>query len=340
MMNTMNKSLKRQGRVNRDPSRVKKIYQLEDIEQGMEILQALSLYRLMTNQQVAELLFRGWVTSNGQIRSDKMYQRKANESLNRLLDAGWITRVGVTLKHRITQNKYMTHLNLLTGKGAKWIAQAYAAEGFTAQVRWASSLKSNYHQTEPNHLVAINDALIHLTRAVWYLGGEVTHVYTDAQLKNHFRGIIPDFLVFVTMPTGKVYPLFGEIDRGSMTNQSTSHGVRDWKKKIESYGAYFKHQWRQHEFIYQLGIDPSRTAHPLVLILTAKTGRLNNLRRTTHEAGGGTVYWHTTLGRLFDDPDKGTDNWLAMTRPIWLRPQGDEPVSLANHLIPPDKTPS
>lgn len=321
------KQLKRQGRVNRDPKFIKRIYALEDIEQGLSIMQALSLYRLMTNQQVGELLFRDWLTIEGKYRSDKMFQRKANESLNRLIDSGYLTRTPVTLRHRETQNKYMTHLNLLTRQGAKLLVEEHGLE-----TRWASSLKSNFHQSEPNHLVAINDTLIHLTRAVWTVGGQITHQFTDAELKNRFHGLVPDFLVVVAMPDGRECPLFGEIDRGSMTGQSASASVRDWQKKIEGYGAYIRHEYREHEFLYSLDLDPKRMAHPLVLTLTAKTGRLDNLRATTHRAGGGTSYWHTTLPTIYNE-------WLSMTQPIWFRPEGSEPVNLIDHLEPQSRPP-
>lgn len=330
----------RQGRVNRDPQKIRKVYQLEDINQGQQILQSLGLYRLLSNQQVGELLFRGLKTSEGLTRSDKMFQKAANLSLNRLIDAGLVTRVGVTLRHRNTQNKYMTHLNLLTQSGAKTVAEWLAEQGDGRAVRWAGSLKNNYHQTEPNHLVAINDALIHLTRAVWSIGGDVVELYTDAQLKTYFKGLIPDFLAIVEMPSGRVCPLFGEVDTGSMTGQSASAQVRDWTKKIQAYGAYLKHQYGDDQFFYQLGFDPRDMAHPLVLTLTAKDGRLQNIVNATRTAGGGNAYWHTTLSALYDNPKMGIDNWLSMTKPIWYRPHGNEPVSLSDHLIPPDKTPS
>jgi hypothetical protein len=73
-------------------------------------------------------------------------------------------------------------------------------------------------------------------------------------------------------------------------------------------------------------------AHPLVLGLTNMDGRLKHLRQATAAGNGGNSYWHTTYSALWDNPENGVENWLAMARPIWQRPTGDLLLSLSDHL--------
>lgn len=331
---------KYQGRVHVDPAKVSKIYPLEGIQQGSATLIQLDRFRFLTNPQVGELLFRQTLTRYGKPRSSKEYQRSANETLRRLLYAGYIERIQIYQTHRLTGNVFQSAVNLLTRKGASEVQSLYDRADAGERLRWTPDLK-RYTFQKIDHELEINDAAIALYRGVWALGeGFDLYEWHDDDLLERskqltrFNDFTPDGFGIVETPSHRLCPLFVEIDRGTEVVISQVGSTKDWKTKIERYGAYLRDRYRDDPFYASLGFAPAEMAHPIILTIAPSPGRIATMLDATDQAGGLGAYWYATRQDVY-----GT--FGGILGPVWRKLNAAEPVSLRDHLLgqPPTTAP-
>jgi hypothetical protein len=93
-----------------------------------------------------------------------------------------------------------------------------------------------------------------------------------------------------------------EIDRGTVTGESTKWENRDWSRKVLSYLTYY------HSGQYQARYQ---TKSLRILTITTTEKRLATLKQATEKAGGRSRFWFTTQ-------DKATTEDI-LTAPIWQK---------------------
>ena len=93
--------------------------------------------------------------------------------------------------------------------------------------------------------------------------------------------VIPDAYFALHLGDRRAH-FFLELDRATMT-------TKRWKTRIQAYRAYAESGKYQARY---------KTRSLRVLTVTTTPQRLENLRQTTHQAGGGELFWFTTIGQV------------------------------------------
>lgn len=258
-------------------------------ERDKRILHAVYEYRMLTREQVERLLF---APEEGQDHFTKTSRAR----------------------HRLKvlyQNKFLERVPLPVGKAA-WAwqpvyrlartgAQMVAADlgvDLRELVYWGKGDDKDRRSTQVtplflSHTLQINDVRIAVTLAARQQSYRLETWLDDGQLKSQERrdyvvvggegtdrmiAVIPDSYFVLNLGDRRA-PFFLEVDRATMSNSR-------WGIKIRAYLAYL----RSGKYTERYHMRALR-----VLTVTTTEQRLMNLKETTRKAGGGDLFWFTTM---------------------------------------------
>ena len=255
-------------------------------ERDVGVVLAVHDYRTLRRDQIEKLFFPSANTANERLKC--LYQ-------HRFLDRRWLP---VAYGQGMSQAIY-----LLDERGAELVAERQGSD--RSQVHWRAA---HNHIGSPflEHSLMINDARIAFTTAAQKSGYQVDKWVGEAALKatgDHVdiptaRGgrrkvaVIPDGYLALNLGDRRAH-FFLEIDRATLSN-------RRWRERIAAYRMYV-----------ESGRYAERYGTRSLRILTVTTGpkRLANLKRTTEQAGGGRLFWFTTLEEM--------SSRNTLEQPIW-----------------------
>jgi hypothetical protein len=144
------------------------------------------------------------------------------------------------------------------------------------------------------HTLLINDVRLAITLAAEKKGYRVEQWLDDTQLKSQEMkdyvtvssqqgasqkvAVVPDAYFVLNLGNWRAH-FFLELDRAMMSNKR-------WKTRILAYKAYKESGKYQERY---------QTKSLRILTVTTTSQRMANLKTTTEKAGGGSVFWFTTL---------------------------------------------
>lgn len=267
----------------------------------LEIVKAVWQHRALTTAQVERLFFRPMVDSRPNPR--------CQHRLKLLFHHGYLARYE---QPQLLSEGRQPLIYQLDRKGADMLMAELSLE--PQELDW----RPDQNEVSPffaRHLLATNDVRIAMTQAAadrgWTIESwiddkslrsrEMKDYVTVARAKGRRRrtAIVPDG--YCALFDGKYrYHHFFEIDRATTTGQSTVSGRRSWELKVQAYLSYWKTGLYQKRY---------KTKSYRVLTVTTGPTRLENLKRITEDAGGGSLFWFTT----FDEARRET----ILGEPIW-----------------------
>lgn len=255
-------------------------------KRDVAILVALFEYRALTAPQIATLFFQ---SEHGEVNT------RCKHRLQMLYHYGYLRRDEQPSKLSEGRKPLVYFLDR---EGAALLREK---EGF--------DLHGNEHKLDVTHLflehlLLTNDMRLAFLKSAHKHGFDLEKWLDDKTLKSpqikdkvvlkgkggaHLRAaVVPDGY-FRLKTQGDSYNFFVEIDRGTVTGETTEWGRRDWGRKVKVYLEY--HRSGLYEKRY-------RTADMRILTLTTSETRLSNLKRITEEAGGKARFWFSTYERI------------------------------------------
>lgn len=303
----------------------------------MDALVALDRLALLTNGQVARLLFDGQPNAHGQIRALFAAEKAAARTLQRLWEARFVDRKPMILTSKRTGLPYHHFVNVLTAAGAKAVQDHYDAQDRDQQVRWTRAAAEVSNQTV-EHALAINDVHVLVKRAAEAAGvgffawrDDRQHAAMHRTKQTRFVSI-PDAF-FVLAKDRHACGHFLEIDLGTEA-VGGERSTRIWRAKIEGYAAYFRDRYADEAFF-------DGVAEPIVLTVTTGPTRLGNMLTVTDGMRGAGSFWYATIDdltpeRLPDPPGQANHRPAfspeVLWQPIWRIAGGAAPISLLTRL--------
>ncbi|MBM3315922.1 hypothetical protein FJY71_08845, partial [candidate division WOR-3 bacterium] len=267
----------------------------------IEIIQAVQQYRALTTAQIEALFFSPM--------RDGRPNPRCQMRLKHLFHRGYLARY--EQPQRLSEGRKPL-IYLLDRTGAQLLVSELGVE--PTDLGW----RPGDNQLSPfflDHLLATNEVRIAFTLAARDRGWKIDTWIDDKALRSREMkdyvtidqsggrtrraAVVPDG--YFTLTDGRYrYHHLLEIDRATTTGQPTVTGKRSWQLKVQTYLAY----WRS-------GLYQKRYETTSYRVLTVTTGptRLENLKRITEAAGGGSVFWFTTFGELARD--------TVIANPIW-----------------------
>lgn len=283
---TKKSRLPRYQRVKRPPAMVL-------TQRDREILRQVYAFRLMTREQIEELLFRPERGQDHMTKTSKVRQR-----LKLLYQHGYLERIPLPTG---PGQWAWRPVYRLARKGAKLLAEE---KNMTiSQLNYWGKADDREHRTsEPSllfmkHSLEINDVRLAILRAAEAHGYCVEQWLDDTALKREkmkqdtvFRsdwdggakvGVIPDAYFVLHLGDRRAH-FFLELDRATMSNGR-------WRSRIYSYLDYV-HSGRYRERF--------QTPSLRILTVTTTAQRLENLKKATEQAGGKELFWFTTMDQV------------------------------------------
>lgn len=290
--------------------RVKQPPAMVMMERDKRILHAVYEYRMLTREQIERLLFQ---PGNGQDHFTKT--SKARQRLKVLYQNRFLERVPLPVGNASWAWQPVYRLADL---GAGTVA-ADLGVSVKELAYWGKGDDKDRRATDVTplflqHALHINDVRIALSLAAQGCGYRIEKWMDDSQLKSRERkdyvavssegksrmvAVIPDSYFVLNLGDRRAH-FFLELDRATMSNSR-------WGERVRAYLAYI--QSGKYTERYQ-------TRSLRILTVTTTEQRLMNLKETTQKAGGGEVFWFTTLDQL--SPSS------VFFRPIW-RLANDDP---------------
>jgi hypothetical protein len=268
----------RKSSVVRDPTTS---YPIDQIDEGLLVLEALASLRFATAAQVRRIIFDRSSPTARQAR------HRATRSLRRLFDAGYLRRVPVLAPSAATGRLSRQLVHVLSASGARAVG---------VDLRWARRRAPREGEVLGHDFWLVELAVTIMAGCPEGLG--ISTWWDDRMLAGRKRrgqlslSSVPDALLVVEhLATGKPYPFLVELDLGSESVAARTHDRRDFARKIEGYLDYLGSAFR-HDF--------DLPAPAVVLIVAESERRLHSLRTTTHQLGGRGRFWFSTLARLRD----------------------------------------
>lgn len=283
-----------------------------------EILRQVHAHRMLTLVQIERLLFQ---PEHGQDHFTKT--SKARLRLKLLYQHGYLDRIPMPVGPGMWAWQPVYRL---TRKGAEIVAAdlnvpvgelEYWGRGDDKKQR-----HSHVSQLFLQHALQINDLRIAVSLACEQGGFRVEKWLDDSQLKSlemkeyvavteggHNRkvAVIPDAYFLLHLGDRRAH-FFLELDRATMSNPR-------WSTRVRAYLTYVRSgKYRER---YQ-------TTSLRILTATTTEQRLMNLKETTRKAGGGQLFWFTTIDQV-----SASSVFFA---PIW-RLANDEPEGARKALL-------
>jgi hypothetical protein len=283
----------KRNRYRLDPSQIRD-FPLRHIPHGREVLVALDQHALLTNGQIARLLFDGQANADGELRALYAAEKAAAKQLHRLWESRLLDRKSVILSSKRTGLPYHHFVNVLTAQGAAAVEEHYCNEGTTRPLRWTRTTAEISNQSV-EHILAINDAYVLVQRACDRAGVRLFGWRDDRQLSAMQRAretyfiSIPDAF-FALARGGRVHGYFLEIDLGT-ESIGGERSTRIWREKIDGYGHYLRDRYRDELFFEGIPM-------PFVLTITTTTGRLEHMLDETRAIAGAVHCWYTTADAI------------------------------------------
>jgi len=264
-------------------------------------IEAVWRYRAMTTPQIAALCF------NGAGQGVRICQRR----LQRLYHHGYLTRVEQPTTRSDGSKPFVY---LLDEAGALCLVRELGLE--PRELDWHPG-GSEVGWSFLDHLVATNDVRLSIELAALGRGHTIARWIDDKALRSRQMkdtvtltsregrseraAVVPDGY-FKLATAGDAYNFFVEIDKRTVTGESSVWGRRDWSRKIKVYLAY--HSAGSYERRYG-------TADMRVLTVTTGPKRLANLREITGRVAGVQAprFWFTTFDQVSPE--------TVLTAPIW-----------------------
>ena len=272
-------------------------------ERDKQILHTVQQYRMLTRKQIERLLF---APENGQDHFTKT--SKARQRLKLLFQHKYLERIALPVG---TGTWAWQPVYRLARKGAELLA---ADSGMNVKdlVYWGKGDDKDRRATQVTplflaHALQINDVRIAVALAAQKYGYRVEAWVDDGQLKGQERkdfvavneggrdrmmAVIPDAYFVLHLGDRRAH-FFLELDRATMSNSR-------WSTRVQGYLAYV------HSGKYT---ERYNTRSLRILTVTTTAQRLENLKETTHKAGGGELFWFTT----FDEVSASS----VFFEPIW-----------------------
>lgn len=287
-----------------------------------EILRQVYEYRMLTREQVETLLFP---PDKGQDHFTKT--SKARKRLKLLFHHGYLQRIPMPVGSGAWAWRPMYRL---ARKGAQVVAEDLEIP-LNRLMYWGKADDREHRHSQVSHLflehaLQINDVRIAFTLAAQREGYQIEKWLDDAALKSQelkdtvvvSHGgqtrqypVLPDAFFILSLGTRRA-PLFLELDRATMTQQR-------WGTRVLTYLTYVRSG--KYTARYQ-------TRSLRILTVTTTEQRMQNLMATTHKAGGGSLFWFTTLDQV--------SAASVLYRPIWLLAndaRGDEGANSARKSL-------
>jgi hypothetical protein len=259
----------------------------------MDVLRHLYSFRLMTREQIERLDFR---PANGQSHPTKT--SICCKRLKFLYQHGYVDRIPTPVRPGAWAWRPVYRLSR---KGAELIA---AERGTTiAQLSYWGKNDDQDHRTSQasllflEHALKINDVRIAVGQAAAENGYQLEKWIDEAQLKSQEMkdyvalasepgrsvrvAVVPDAYFVLHLGNRRAH-FFLELDRATMSNPR-------WKTRIRAYLTYIRSGKYQERY---------QTNSLRILTVTTTAQRMDNLRRTTSQAGGGDLFWFSILDQI------------------------------------------
>lgn len=284
-------------------------------DRDKEILRQVYLFRLMTREQIERLLF---ADSNGKDHLTKT--SLCRKRLKFLYHHGYLERMPTPISPGVWAWRPVYRL---APKGAEVVASLLEVS-IKELPYWGRGFDKDHRQSDASllfleHTLAINDFRLAVLSAAKDGGYRLQEWIDDTQLKskamkdyvqvssgetrNVKMAVVPDAYFILNLGDRRAH-FFLELDRGTMSNQR-------WKMRVRAYKTYIergKYQERYH------------TNSLRILTVTTGDSRRDNLRKTTEQAGGSSLFWFTTLGEITPQS--------VLAWPIWAVAQETQPAIL------------
>jgi hypothetical protein len=263
----------------------------------LDVVLAVHEHRLLRRDQIERLLFPS--------------KNTANERLKRLHQHGYLARRRLPVE--IGQGSSQA-LYLLASRGAQLVAAHLGVD--VAAIGWR---RAHNHASALflEHTLMVNEARLALALAARRHGYTLERWMAEEQLKrapdrvtivegrhaSREMAFIPDGYFTLHMAARRA-SFFLEVDRATESN-------RRWAQKVLAYLAYV----RSGAYRQRYHTDCLR-----VLTVTTSAKRLHNLLLTTEKAGGGAMFWFTSLEQLSPE--------TVLHAPIWQVPHQHDPAPL------------
>lgn len=271
------------------------------------ILLALYCYRALTSRQIARLFFN----PEQKVAGEERISTRCRYRLQMFFHYELVERVEQPSRLSEGSKGFMYYLS---SKGYELLVAQHLVEPFD----WSPQA----HRVSPyfqEHLLLSNDFRIGVTLAVNRLGFKLTRWLDDKclrspQMKDPIvitgpkggkitAAVIPDGL-FTIETYQRSFNFALELDRATVTAESSLALRRDWVKKIRTYVEY-----------YDSGKFQQKYGHGLrVLTVTTGVKRLEHLKTVTEKSGGRNRFWFTTIYRVTKEDILTAKIWNVATR--------------------------
>lgn len=257
------------------------------------ILKFINDCRALTTQQVETLFFKSAKPAYGRLHKLYHHEYVERQFITQVVTAPAASRVVYTI----------------APLGAAVLAQTY---GYSPEdIHPASRQVRSWEKLQ--HLLAINDVRLALTRAVWdtpdmsmkdwrdefmFRSAPRYVTVTTARGGDKRQPVYPDAYIHLATPRGEAR-FFLEVDLGT-------EGLEQVKGQIAIYQAYIL-SGRYHEDFQSRSLR--------ILIVAPSPRRLENLVKAVESQGGGERYWLTTREQITPA--------LLLTAPIWRKVGSD-----------------
>ncbi len=271
-------------------------------DRDLLILRHVGEYRIMTREQIEQLLFQPDAGQDHPTKTSICRRR-----LRLLYHNGYLERFPAPVRAGAWAWRPVYRL---TAKGARLISDS---DSTPEPGYWGAGFDRDQRRTKVSllfleHTLRTNDVRIALTLAAQSEGYRIDKWLDDAQLKaEHMREyvvlnvsqgrsqrvpVLPDAYVVLRIGDRRAH-FFLELDQATMSNPR-------WRTRVLAYLAYVTSG--KYEARYQ-----TRSLRILTVTTTAK--RLANLRATTEKAGGGRIFWFTTFAEAMHEGILSEDIW-------------------------------
>lgn len=259
-------------------------------QRDLDVIDAVWRYRALTTPQLVALLFGG----------GRQTLRVCQRRLQRLFHHGLLARVE---QPSLISDGSKPFLYLLDKIGARLLSkQRGVGEDELDWQPWSNAVGAPYL----DHLLSTNDIRIAVALASAREGWTIPVWYDDKSLRSYQMkdyvtirddregdrraAVVPDGY-FKLQTSDDTYNFFLEIDKRTVTAESSVSSRRDWSRKIKVYLAYYRSGGYERRY----GTTDMR-------LLTVTTGdkRLSNLMEITGRIAGNqeSRFWFTTFERV------------------------------------------
>lgn len=279
------------------------------MERDQAILRAVQQFRLITREQVEQLLF---LPEHGQAHLTKT--SKVRERLKLLFHHGYLERMPTPVAPGAWAWRPVYRLGR---KGAELLSQTQEVEA-SPLAYWGKGDDKDHRKSAPSllfltHTLAINDVRIAVLLAAKAQGYTVDRWLDDTTLKSAEMKeyvlvspndrhklrvpVIPDAYFILNLGNRRAH-FFLELDRATMTTER-------WKTRVLAYQEFIRSGRYQERY---------GTRSLRILTVTTTPQRLESLRNTTQKVNGGDLFWFTPI-------DQATPATI-LSAPIWSLADG------------------